>query len=91
MTLLKKVYGPEVAAQIANKAAHAPPDLRAGPLAAFALLQAGRGRRDEATQAISDALEIGPDPKGDLASVKERIAQTGPWKRLLTRVANKMG
>lgn len=91
MTLLKKVYGPEVAAQIANKAAHAPPDLRAGPLAAFALLQAGRGRWDEATQAISDALEIGPDPKGDLASVKERIAQTGPWKRLLTRVANKMG
>lgn len=90
-SLMKRVYGPDAAAQIMKKAALHPAGQLAGPLTAYAQLQAGRGRREGAIQAISDALEIGPDPKGDIAKLKEHIAQTNPLKGLWTRVVRKAG
>lgn len=89
MRLMKRVYGQKVAAQIIKQAVLRDDVKYAGPLAAYAQLQTGRERREEAIQAISDALEIGPDPRGDLAKFKERISQTSLWKRLWTRAAQK--
>ena len=91
MRLMKRVYGRDEAAQIAKQAAFQAEENLAGPMAAFAQLQTGFGRKESAVQAISDALEIGPDPRGDLAKIKRRMTQTSLWTRMWSRVFEKAG